>query len=253
MISYASYVICTSPRSGSTLLSNLLRATGVAGNPASYFHHPSISDWQKYFDQIPDASMSEQQILHAIFRAAITEGTLNTGMFGLRLQQHSFDYFKRKLGILYPELSSDTQRFTKAFGRTAFLYLSRRNKFEQAVSYVKAEQTGLWHIAPDGTEVERLSPPQTPTYNFERIKTSFEEVKTSDRHWENWFQTENIVPLRISYEELSVHPIRSLGKVLDHLGVTYETLSDIEPRVAKMADKINQNWVERFRFEYTDF
>ena len=34
---------------------------------------------------------------------------------------------------------------------------SRENKLAQAVSLIKAEQTGLWHIAPDGTELERVA------------------------------------------------------------------------------------------------
>ena len=43
MAKYESYVLCTSPRSGSTLLCKLLAATGVAGNPDSYFHRPAVS------------------------------------------------------------------------------------------------------------------------------------------------------------------------------------------------------------------
>ena len=30
----------------------------------------------------------------------------------------------------------------------------------------KAQQTGLWHIAPDGTELERVAPAQEPHYDF---------------------------------------------------------------------------------------
>jgi LPS sulfotransferase NodH len=247
---YDSYVICTSPRSGSTLLCNLLATTGVAGNPASYFHFPSISDWLNNFNLTPDASMSERNVLDTIIKAAIAEGSLDTGMFGLRIQRHSFDYFTQKLAILYPELSSDTQRFHEAFGRTAFLHLTRRDKFEQAISYVKAEQTGLWHMAADGTEIERLSPPQAAAYDPERIGACFEEMKSYDRHWERWFVTENIVPLRISYEELSAHPIKMLREILGHLGLDCEATSDVEPGVAKMADKTSQDWVARFRSEH---
>lgn len=39
---YRAYVICTSPRSGSTLLCKLLAATGQAGKPKSYFHKPDL-------------------------------------------------------------------------------------------------------------------------------------------------------------------------------------------------------------------
>ncbi|HMF66717.1 MAG TPA: Stf0 family sulfotransferase, partial [Phyllobacterium sp.] len=36
-----SYVICGTPRSGSTLLCDLLESTGIAGRPASYFRSES--------------------------------------------------------------------------------------------------------------------------------------------------------------------------------------------------------------------
>lgn len=249
MTKYQSYVICTSPRSGSTLLCDLLSKTGIAGNPASYFHLPSISDWVNNFNLTQEDSEPERIVLETIIRAAITEGSFDTGMFGLRLQRHSFDYFTEKLAILLPGLSSDAQRFHKAFGRTAFLHLTRQDKLKQAVSYVKAEQTGLWHTAPDGTEVERLAPPQVPTYEPARIRACIEEMKAYDHEWEKWFVTEKIDPFRIQYEALSADPVRTLSTVLDHLGLDCGAMSDVEPGVTKMADKISQDWVARFRSE----
>lgn len=66
------------------------------------------------------------------------------------------------------------------------MHLTRRDKVAQAVSYVKAQQTGLWHAAPDGTELERLSPPQEPAYDASEIRTRFEEVTAHDHSWERW-------------------------------------------------------------------
>ena len=79
MAKYDSYVICTSPRSGSTLLCNLLRATGVAGNPGSHFHDPSVSAWMGYYGLTLDASMSERSVLQTVFEAAIAEGQSRHG------------------------------------------------------------------------------------------------------------------------------------------------------------------------------
>jgi trehalose 2-sulfotransferase len=202
---YDSYVVCTSPRSGSTLLCKLLAATGVAGNPDSYFHSRSISGWLEDLGLVRDPSAPERELLEAIFRAAIRKGTLDTGIFGLRLQGHSFDFFIKKLFVLYPGHSSNVERFKAAFGRTLFVHLTRRDKVAQAISYVKARQTGLWHAAPDGTELERLSPPQELAYNASEIRARFEEVMAHDQNWENWFAASKIDPLRISYEELSVN------------------------------------------------
>lgn len=244
-----SYVICTSPRSGSTLLCKLLARTGVAGNPASYFHRPSVSAWCDALSLTPDASVPERDVLDMVFRAATVEGSLETGVFGLRLQRHSFDYFTEELALRHLGPASDAQRFQAAFGRTSFIHLTRRDKIEQAVSYVRAEQTGLWHLAPDGRELERLAPPGQPEYDADQIRAQFDKLTIYDRDWQSWFEAEEIEPLRITYETLSKHPIDTLRRVLDHLGLDRAAAHGVEPEVAKLADGISRDWVARFRAE----
>lgn len=249
MAKYDAYVLCTSPRSGSTLLCHLLTATDVAGNPKSWFHDSSISDWQNYFDLALDASLSERDVLAVIFRSAVAKGTSNKGMFGLRLQCHSFDFFQEKLAVLHPSLSSDAQRFHASFGRTLYIYLTRLDKIEQAVSYVKAMQSGLWHAAPDGTELERLSPPKEPIYDADAIRGRYEEMTAYDQHWEQWFATEQISPLRVNYESLSADPIETSRRILDSLGLNPDFATGLEVGVLKLADQTSLNWIARFRSE----
>lgn len=249
MAKYESYVICTSPRSGSTLLCKLLAATRIAGNPDSYFHGASISDWMAELGLAPSPSASEIELLESVFRAAITEGTLGTGIFGLRLQRHSFDFFTRKLAVLHPEHASDAERFRAAFGRTLFVHLTRRDKVEQAVSYVRAQQSGLWHVAPDGTELERLGPPQEPVYDGSKLRTRFSEMTAHDRDWDLWFAAQGIDPLRITYEALSLAPAEILGAVLSRLGLDREAANGVRPGFGKLADSVSQDWVARFRSE----
>ena len=209
MANYDSYVLCTSPRSGSTLLCELLSATGIAGNPGSWFHDPSISEWLNYFDLIAEASLSERDTLVKIFRAAITKGSV-AGIFGLRLQRNSFDFLQQKLAVLHPELLNDAQRFKAVFGRTLYIHLSRLDKVEQAVSYVKASQSGLWHAAPDGTELERLSPPQEPEYDTDDIRIRYKEMTAYDQGWNSWFAAQQINPFLLTYESLSENPKETL-------------------------------------------
>jgi LPS sulfotransferase NodH len=246
---YDSYIICTSPRSGSTLLCKLLAATGVAGNPDSYFHRPSISGWLADLGLAQDPRAPQRELLDVIFRTAIAKGTVDTEIFGLRLQRQSFDFFTEKLAVLHPRHSNHVERFQAAFGRTLFVHLTRRDKVAQAVSYVKARQTGLWHAAPDGTELERLSPPQEPTYDASEIQTRVEEMTAHDGNWEHWFAASEIDPLRITYEELSAGPTETTRGMLNHLGLDREAADGIEPTVAKLADDTNRDWAARFRSE----
>lgn len=145
MEKYQSYVVCTTPRSGSTLLCNLLAATGKSGNPQSYFHGPSVSDWLLDLDFDPENPSADHNLLGAIFDVVRERGTANTGVFGLRLQRKSFRHLIQQMNILHPGCSSDSELFQAAFGSTLFIHLTRANKLGQAISFVKATQTGLWH------------------------------------------------------------------------------------------------------------
>ncbi|HKY94718.1 MAG TPA: Stf0 family sulfotransferase [Kiloniellales bacterium] len=248
MTAYDSYVICTAPRSGSTLLCKLLAATGVSGNPDSHFHRQSLEHWLADLGVTPQPALSELELVQLAFRAAIVEGTRG-GMFGLRLQRHSFGFFIEKLALLHPGYANDVERFQAAFGRTLFIHLSRQDKVEEAVSLVKAEQTGLWHRAPDGTELERLSPPKEPVYDAAAIRVHLEEVTAYERDWRQWFASSGIDPLRLTYEELAADPVETLRVVLDRLGVGRQAADGVQPGVAKLADDTNRDWVARFRAE----
>ena len=249
MARYQSYVICTSPRSGSTLLCKLLAATGISGIPGSYFHTPSISDWLNDLDLAAPEGAAERDVLAAIFGAARATGTGDTGLFGLRLQRPSFAFFMQKLAVLHPGLSSDIERFEAAFGTTLFIHLTRPNKLAQAISLVKASQTGLWHMAPDGTELERLSVPKEPVYDGDEIARQLAELTSLDQGWKDWFAGENIEPLRVTYDELSAGPANVLAQILEQLGLDRQAARGISPGVAKLADETSRSWTERFLAE----
>lgn len=249
MNKYQSYVICTSPRSGSTLLCQLLTETGKTGNPNSHFHEPSISDWLEDYNLSADQFEGKKDTLEAIFDAARSRGTNKTGMFGLRIQRKSFDFLTQQMDILYPSLPSDRERFLAAFGNTLFIHLTRPNKLEQAISFVKAEQSGLWHKAQDGTEIERLSDHKEPTYDATQISQQLSQLTTYDEAWEEWFQKENITPLRITYDELAENPLEILSKIVRELGLDQKITQGIKPTVAKLADATSQIWADRFLTE----
>jgi trehalose 2-sulfotransferase len=246
---FSSYIICTSPRSGSTLLCKLLAAAGVSGYPASYFHRPDISEWSADLNLVLEPNLSEEERLKAIFQAVIAEGTGDSGLFGLRLQRHSFAFFMEKLRVLYPGYDSDLQRVEAAFGRTLFIHLSRLDKVEQAVSCVKAEQTGLWHVAPDGTELERIGPAKDPIYDAASIRATYDEFTAFDLGWKQWFDDQGIEPLRITYTALSEDPVGCLRMILEALGVDASAANGVVPGVAKLADATNREWVRKFRAE----
>ncbi len=246
---FQAYVICTSPRSGSTLLCHLLREAADAGYPESHFHEPSLDSWLDDHGLSASDFSTRRDALAAVFDAAYRKGKGSSDIFGLRLQRHSFEFFAQKLGSLYPAVVSDAGRMEAAFGKTLFIHLTRENKLEQAISYVRAKQSGLWHKAPDGSEIERLSPARAPEYDGPEIKRQLVAFQQMDREWRDWFEKEKITPLRLTYQGLSAAPYATLGRVLQALGVEAGPQKETTPPVAKLADSTNREWAERYMAE----
>lgn len=246
---FRSYMICTAPRSGSTLLCKLLAGTGICGNPDSHFHEPSLDNWLADYDLNPQDYGTRREALQAVFQAAMTYGKGATGLFGLRMQGRSFGYFMRQLELLVPGRMRDVQRIESSFGQTLFLHLSRPDRLDQAISLLRAEQTGLWHRRSDGTELERLAPPAEAHYDAEAIKRYMGELAALDQAWEKWFHQERLEPLRISYDALSTDPQAVLAQVLSALHLDPVAVRAVGTPTAKLADATSRAWRDRFERE----
>jgi LPS sulfotransferase NodH len=244
----ASYIICTTPRSGSTLLCKLLASTGKAGHPDSFYHRPEfMCEWADEWGLPDTGTLSKSDFNRAYLAAAMKAGDAGTGIFGLRLQQEYLGLLSQTLDQIYPELPSDGDRFQRAFGKTLYLYLTREDKVAQAVSLVKAEQSGLWHLNADGTELERLAAPQELHYDFGRIHREVVALEQDDHAWGNWFKQQDIAPLRIRYEALAENPAGTLIQICEAFEVEPPNVGNIEPAVAKLSDAKSLEWMRRFR------
>jgi Uncharacterized protein conserved in bacteria len=59
------YLLCTTPRSGSTLLCRMLQAMGQAGRPDPHFHVPHLSAWLEDYRLDPATLPSRTAALRA--------------------------------------------------------------------------------------------------------------------------------------------------------------------------------------------
>lgn len=217
--------------------------------PDSHFHSPSVERWLKVYglDETPFAS--REAALRAVFEAALTRGTADTDIFGLRMQRGSFGFFMEQLSFLSPGALNDISRIENVFGSTTFIHLSRKDRVSQAISRVRAEQTGLWHRHADGSEMERLAPPKEPHYDPDAIARHIEELNTLDAEWERWFEQHKLEPLRIAYDALSADPQKVLSEVLSSIGCDPTVAEQVETPTAKLADRESQDWRQRFLSE----
>lgn len=240
------YIICGTPRTGSTLLCDLLASTKVAGNPDSYFMRDIDPRWAERLGLPRRDGRSDAEYSHAYLRAVIEAGRSGTGIFGLRLMHENLEDLSALIDEAFPKLPSDKARLERAFGKILYIHLARENKLAQAISMVKAEQTGLWHIAPDGSEIERLAPPRDPAYDFDRIARKVAELAQYDAAWLSWFDQQSIEPLRVGYEQLSANPAKVLALICGALNVPAPDANTIRPGVAKLSDEMSLDWMRRY-------
>jgi len=214
--------------------------------PESHFHVPSLECWLDEYGLGGTAFDSRETAFRAVLEAAFARGAGHTGIFGLRMQRGSFRFFMEQLSLLSPDLESDVERIESQFGPTTFIHLSRPDRVGQAISLLRAQQTGLWHRYADGSELERLAPPKEPHYDAVAITRHIEELSALDAEWEQWFERQHVEPLHITYDALSADPQAALSVVLSSIGCDKTRAAKVDTPTAKLADRMSYKWRMRY-------
>jgi LPS sulfotransferase NodH len=239
------YILCATPRTGSTLLCDLLAGVPGAGAPDSFFMENPGAEWEQAWGLPGSEGLTPEARARAHLQAARAAGRGDGGLFGLRLMRRDVPRLMGMIDLVHPGQPDDRSRLRAAFGEVLCIHLRREDRLAQAVSLVKAEQTGLWHIAPDGREVERLAPARPPVYDRARIAGVLAELEDFDRAWDEWFAAQGIEPLRISYERLAEAPGLVLGEICGRLGLAAP--GPVQPGVGRLADAVSADWMRRYR------
>ena len=231
-----SYLICATPRSGSTLLCGLLASTEVAGRPESYFRAP---DQQSWADRWTVSRRADGSIDYRAFvRAARAAGSTPNGVFAARIMWGTLDDLVAQLrGV--GSAGTDLDVLTDAFGPVGFVFLRRRDTVAQAVSWAKAEQTQYWH--PGNIAVGE------PRYDFDEIHHWHVLVDQHNAAWQDWFGCQGVRPYELWYEELAADPAGAVRDLLSYLGLPSPPDHKIVARDRRQADQTNADWVARYR------
>lgn len=240
------YIICATPRSGSTLLCDMLEATGVAGRPDSFFMADPDPHWHQVWGLPRPGAPDDAAYARAFVAAARRAGRDAAGRFGMRLMQRDLDRFLGLVQLACPEGRNTRDRLTRCFGRCLFVHLTREDKLAQAVSLVIAQQTGLWHITASGAERERLAPPAPPRYDRDRITQALSDLTGQDRLWADWFTRTGIRPIRLTYKALSADPGAEVARLCRSLGVAPPGPQPLRPDLGRLSNAVNTDWINRF-------
>ena len=245
MQKYRSYIICGTPRSGSTMLCGLLSSAGC-GRANSYFGPLWIPEFAEKLGVGCEGDYDAPEFNRRYLDAVLAKGKAGTDIFGLRIMFEDLENLSQRLDRLFPGLADAPARMSAAFTPPLYIHLSRRDKVAQAVSRLKADQTGLWHKAADGSELERTAPHRDATYDPDALGTLVEELERNDAGWRQWFATHGIEPVQLTYEGLAQDPQAGLRAVLAALGVDVERAANIKPKTAKLADSQSDAWAAEF-------
>jgi len=261
-----SYLVCATPRSGSTLLCHALDRTGIAGHPEEYFEALRKSGLPRrpheYFDPDRHANIVERLAFREMPEGAaqpsplwrpesydtyvawaLAEGTTPNGVFGAKLMWGYLGDFAELLrgidgmgGRPLPELLSRT------FPGLRYVQITRRDKIRQAVSLWKAVQTQAWKSE------ERTNARGTiePVFSFRAINYLVRLLTAHDASWDAYFLGLGYEPLKLTYEELAQSTTAVIGRVLEHLGIPAPSgLTAEAPRLSVQADAVSEEWVRR--------
>jgi trehalose 2-sulfotransferase len=237
-----SYVICATPRTGSSLLCGLLDSTGVAGHPESWFRRQGEPEYAARWG-IADASDGTFSYAD-YFRAAIAAGSTANGVFAARIMWETMDEVITNLAPLYPDHAGTAVGLLGvAFGRTRFVYLRRGDVVAQAVSLLRAEQTGVWFE----TAYERQEQQAEPSFDYGQVSERVRMIEAANAAWEEWFTSAGIRPYLVRYEELDAEPVRVAAGVVGFLGLTLPAGHEITVRHKRLADDVNAQWIGAYR------
>ena len=235
-----SYTIWFSQRNGSSLLSQALCDTGIAGFPGEHF--PLDQPLRSFF-----GAESGAALLAVIQQKAMSPN----GVIAFKQNAINRDFLQslKEAFADVPGLSPDVNSldlWETLFPNHHHIFLTRRNKVRQAVSWWKAIQTQEWHRK-SGAErpysPEKLRDQDQPDALLHLLK----EIIAREAAIQEMLASRNRTALTLVYEDFVQDIPTAVGRVLDYLGLGDQDYPIPSPAHSQLADELSEEWVERFR------
>ncbi len=220
---YRGYAICGHGRTGSNFLCEALSETGLLGHPKEYFHTGAMR-----FEGAPDYPDNANAQIERI----LTDGMTSNGVYGTKI---FVPHFEQLNGF----------DWVAALPNLSFIHLERHDLLGQAISYVRAEQSGQWR----STQPLVLA----PTYDAGRIRSAMIRYVKNQARWRVFFARNGINPLRLAYEDIVSDMPSALSQIANMARVQLPKLvvaEDLQTRVQR--DELTTEWRERFLAEQSE-
>jgi trehalose 2-sulfotransferase len=253
----APYLVIATPRSGSTLLCETLRATGVAGNPLEHFevfrHSTQPRQPREYFAGVEDPAVldllspldppaPDPEPSEAWWERIRAAGATPNGVWGGKLMwNHVDDLLDRARELPAVPDNADLDAGLTALFAGADLRLirvTRPDRVAQAVSLWRAVQTQTWRAG-------RGTPAADARYAFAGIDHLVAQLDEQDQAWRDWLARTGRSAHEVVYDDLAADPRAVVGAVLRHLGLPDDDVP--APATERQGDGRSAEWADRYR------
>lgn len=225
------YSILSSPRSGSTLLARALYNTGLAGDLHEYLNPSAIAAYQ--------ASQNNGQVnINDYLKDIEARRTSANGYFGLKVH-----YFH--LARLAKSKDSALQ-IVKNFllSQNKLIFITRRNKIAQSVSYYIAQQSGRWT-----SEHERYMK-NNDDFHFIfdplALTRCLQRIIDDDESWRSVLRLSGKPYLEIIFEDFIDTYEDHIKQIFDYLEIK-PTISDLSRPLTATTSKYAADIEKEFR------
>jgi LPS sulfotransferase NodH len=227
-----SLLICFVPRSGSWYVSGLIGNTEVAGWPIEAFVPVYEEDVRQKHGIHTDEEYFDWVIEHSV---------TDNGTFATKFAWSALQDVLGRLRRIHADEPDDVQLLARRFPNPVFLWLRRRDRVAQAISWARARQTNQWQAY--------MSPEREPAFDFELIDDSVRLVDEDEAAWAGWFAQNDIAAREVFYEDVLADPRGEVASILEWLGLELPADAELKPYPGfeRQADELNEQWAEIYR------
>jgi LPS sulfotransferase NodH len=239
-------VICSHPRSGTTLLGEALHQAGGLGAPVEYFHR----GFRPYFERRWGVAALSDYVGAVHRHRTDPSGAFSVKLFWQDVEElaHEIDPEGQPGFGQSPPGSLDAEAYRRLaalvadiFTNPTYVHLRRRDRVRQAVSALVAAQTGAWRSLP-GAAARPVA--AEPSYDYDRLSVLMGLGDYCHGHWRLFFAALGVRPYELTYEALTGTYEATVVPLLQALGA--ERAEAPPPRLERQSNAASEAIALRF-------
>lgn len=237
-------LLCATHRTGSNLLEQYLKASLVAGRPREYYSR-SLSKELAERLHLPNP---EQDFL-SYFRAITGRWTTENGVFAAKIMWRHLQVVQTRLAAVAQGAAlvraTPWETLLALHPNPMVVHVTRRDKVRQAISMVRAKQTGVFSTV--HLDYGRKEAGEDGAYDYHVLRYHVEKLTAEDAAWTDLFRQHQVPVQQIVFEEFIKDPRGQTIGLLQALKLPEpHTWHWPEVTIRKQSDATSAEWLDRY-------